>query len=143
MRQRWFSRRAILIHLGALLFVPLCLLAWWWQVTRAIGGNDLSYVYAVEWPVLAIIGVYVWWALIHTDFEKVGARAQAKQLAEQAVQADRAEQAEGDGASVAFVPAPEEGPRRRELEDEELAAYNDRLEELARQGPKTWRRSSA
>ena len=121
-RQRWFSRRALCIHVGALLFIPLCLLAWWWQVTRALGGNDLSYLYAVEWPVFALIGIYVWWALIHTDFETVGAKAQRTAI---------------EKGEVEVEPEP---TRRREEEDEALAAYNDRLAELSRQGPKTWRR---
>jgi hypothetical protein len=108
---------------GALLFIPMCFLAWWWQVTRALGGNDLSYLYAVEWPAFALIGVYIWWSLIHTDFDTVGARAQ-----QHAIESGEVE-------------APAEPERRREEEDEELAAYNDRLAELARQGPKTWRRT--
>jgi hypothetical protein len=112
----------VCIHLGALAFIPLCFLAWWWQVTRAMGGNDLSYVYAVEWPAFALIGVYVWWALIHTDFDTVGARAQQTAI---------------EKGDIEVSPGPE---RRREDEDAELAAYNDRLAELAQQGPQTWRR---
>jgi hypothetical protein len=123
-RQRWFSRRALTLHIGTLLFVPLCALAWWWQVTRAIGGNDLSYLYAIEWPAFALVGIYLWWALLHTDPETVGARAQKRAL--------RQQQEEG---------VVEHSVRRREDEDEELAAYNDRLEALSRQGPKTWRRA--
>jgi hypothetical protein len=121
-RQRWFSRRAVCIHVGALAFIPLCLLAWWWQVSRAFDGNDLSYLYAVEWPLFALIGVYLWWALIHTDFDTVGAKAQ---------------QAAIDRGEVSPEPETE---RRPEEEDPALAAYNDRLAALSRQGPKTWRR---
>jgi hypothetical protein len=124
-RQRWLSRRALTLHLGTLLFVPLCFLAGWWQVSRATGGNDLSYVYAVEWPAFAIAAVYLWWSLLHTDPETVGARAQRR--------AARATAGTADG--VEGMPE-----RRRDEEDEELAAYNDRLAELAQQGPKTWRR---
>jgi hypothetical protein len=111
------------IHVGALLFIPMCALAWWWQVTRALGGNDLSYLYAVEWPAFALIGVYVWWSLIHTDFDTVGAKAQ---------------QAAVERGEVEPEPEPE---RRRDEEDEALAAYNDRLAALSREGPKTWRHS--
>jgi hypothetical protein len=111
------------IHVGALLFIPMCVLAWWWQVTRALGGNDLSYLYAVEWPAFALIGIYVWWALIHTDFETVGAKAQQAAV-------DRGE-----------IEAETEHERRPEDEDAALAAYNDRLAALAQDGPKTWRRS--
>lgn len=124
MRQRWFSRRALGLHLAALVVVPMCLLAWWWQVTRASDGNTLSYLYAVEWPCFALVGVYVWWSLLHTDPDAVGARAQRRAAAR--------------GGTATTVTHP---PRRREDEDEALAAYNDRLAELSRQGPKTWRRA--
>src|ERR1700722_10167269 len=66
-RERWFSQRALWLHLGMILFVPFCGLAAWWQITRAMGGNDLSYLYSVEWPIFAIVGVYFWWMLLHTD----------------------------------------------------------------------------
>ena len=122
-RQRWGSGRAVLLHLSLLFWFPGCLIAFWWQVNRAFDGNGLSYLYSIEWPILALVGVYFWWALIHTDPETVGRRAQLK-LARR-------------GAAVEEPPE----TRRRDLEDPELAAYNDRLAELSKQGPKTWRRS--
>ncbi|MGH9082700.1 MAG: hypothetical protein ACRDY3_08590 [Acidimicrobiales bacterium] len=118
MRQRWLSGRAILLHLSLVLWVPGCLAAFWWQVNRAFAGNGLSYLYSVEWPAFALIGVWAWWGLVHTDPSKVGRRAQERLKAA----------------------APTAGPeRRRDEEDEELAAYNDHLAELATRGPQTWR----
>lgn len=126
MRARWLSRRAITLHVSVVLWVPGCLLAGWWQVTRALDGNGLSYLYSVEWPAFALVGVWMWWSLVHTDPENVGARAQRR------MQAARAR------AGVTPV-SPE---RRPDQEDAELAAYNDRLAELAAQTqPKTWRTS--
>jgi hypothetical protein len=120
-RQRWFSRRALFFHVALLVWSPGCLFAGWWQVTRALGGNDLSYLYSVEWPMFAVLGVWVWWVQIHTDPDTVGLRAQ-RRLAAQAGE------------------APTGTVRRREDEDPELAAYNDRLAELAMSGHlKTWR----
>ena len=78
MRERWFSRRALTLHLAVVLWVPGCLVAGWWQVTRALDGNGLSYLYSVEWPVFALVGIWMWWSLIHTDPETVGARAQRR-----------------------------------------------------------------
>ncbi len=72
MRERWLSKRALSLHAGVLFFVPACAVAAWWQITRATDGNGLSYLYAVEWPVFAILGVYFWWMLIHTDYDSVG-----------------------------------------------------------------------
>ena len=88
-------------------------------------GNGLSYLYSVEWPIFAIVSVVVWWMLIHTDYDNVGARAQRK-----------AARRQGRGANE----TPPMPPRRIDEEDEELAAYNDRLAELAESGRvKTWR----
>ena len=124
MRARWLSRRALTLHLAVVLWFPGCLLAGWWQVTRALDGNGLSYLYSAEWPCFALVGIWVWWVQIHTDPETVGARAQRR------MQDARAR------AGIAPV-VPE---RRRDEEDEELTAYNDRLAKLAADGrAKTWR----
>jgi hypothetical protein len=118
-RQRWFSRRAVLLSTATFIAVPACLLAGWWQATRALDGNPLSYLYSVEWPAFALIAVYFWWILIHTDYEKAGAKGL---------------QAQGEPTPVK--------PRAAD-EDPELAAYNDRLAQLAQEGPSTWRRPDA
>jgi hypothetical protein len=113
------------------LWVPMCLVAGWWQVTRALDGNGLSYLYSVEWPIFAVVGVFAWWSLVHTDPDSVGARAQRRLLA----RTDGARE-EVPGTAGA-TPA-----RDRRSEDAELAAYNDRLADLAASDrPKTWRRS--
>lgn len=121
MRQRWLSRRAILLTLTALIVVPGCLAAGWWQATRALDGNPLSYLYSIEWPAFAIIAVYFWWILIHADYEKAGAK----------------------GLKAKAATTPQVSNPRAEDEDPELAAYNDRLALLAEDGPKTWRRPEA
>jgi DNA-binding transcriptional regulator of glucitol operon len=112
------------LHLAVVVWVPGCLIAGWWQVTRAFDGNGLSYLYSVEWPVFALVGIWVWWSLIHTDPDTVGARAQRR------IAAARAR------AGVTQTTT----QRQRDDEDEELAAYNDELARLAAEGrPKTWR----
>lgn len=84
MRQRWLSRRALLLHAALAVWFPGCLIAFWWQVHRAFSGNGLSYLYSVEWPVFAVTGVWAWWQLVHTDPETVGRRAQERLAATQA-----------------------------------------------------------
>ncbi|MGI5215071.1 hypothetical protein, partial [Plantactinospora sp. CA-290183] len=32
----------------------------WWQISRAISGNALSWAYAVEWPIFAGFTVFLW-----------------------------------------------------------------------------------
>jgi hypothetical protein len=126
-RARWLSRRALALHLAVVVWFPGCLLAGWWQVTRALGGNGLSYLYSVEWPCFALIGIWVWWVQIHTDPNTVGAPAQR-----------RMQEARSNAGIAPVVPQ-----RRYEDEDEQLAAYNDHLAKLAADGrAKTWRTSS-
>ena len=55
MRPAWLSRRAIGLHLTALVVVPGCLALGWWQLQRALSGNGLSWAYTVEWPAFALI----------------------------------------------------------------------------------------
>ncbi len=74
MRRRWLSRRAFLLHLEFALVVVGCLAAAWWQATRALGGNGLSWFYTFEWPVFALIAVAAWWHLIHEEPELREAR---------------------------------------------------------------------
>ncbi len=67
--KRWFSPRALLLHLAVVIVAPACALAGWWQATRALAGNGLSWVYSVEWPIFALIAIAGWWQLIHEDPE--------------------------------------------------------------------------
>lgn len=134
-RERWWSRRAIFIHLGFLVFVPFCGVATWWQISRAEDGNGLSYLYSFEWPAFAVIGVYFWWMLLHIDFETTGLRGLRRHAGTPSngpsvqTQPDEAPTTAGLGFEVVH-----------EAEDPELAAYNARLAALAAQGPKTWRK---
>ncbi len=45
-------------------------------MTRALGGNGLSWVYSAEWPGFAILAILAWWHLIHEDPEAYRARKQ-------------------------------------------------------------------
>jgi hypothetical protein len=66
-RKRWFSPRAVLLHTELLVVAAGCAAATWWQASRALGGNDLSWFYTFEWPVFIGIAVAAWWHLIHED----------------------------------------------------------------------------
>lgn len=130
MRERWLSRRALGMHLALAILVPGCLAAGWWQVTVALSGNSLGWLYSVEWPFFAGFGVWVWWNLIHDNTDVVGARAlrgARRRLA---------------GRGLDLPEAPSEALREQiEAEDPDMAAYNAYLASLAEQGPKSWRRS--
>lgn len=103
---RWLSARAVGLHLALVVAFPGCLAAGWWQVQRAMSGNGLSYAYAIEWPIFAVLSVIGWWQLLHTP----------------------------PAADRAPLPAPAAAAPRwdRSQESEALQAYNAKLARLAR-----------
>ena len=110
MRARWFSARAIRLHVALAVLVPLCAALCDWQVHRAISGNELSWAYVFEWPFFAGYGAFRWWRLVR---EEMGATP---------------------------PPVPASGSEKPGADsDEELAAYNRYLAELQAIGrPKRW-----
>ena len=121
---RWLSHRALRLHLAVLLVTPACAVACWWQVTVALSGDSLGWLYSIEWPAFGVFGIIVWWNLIHD-----GPTTRRTDRAQEAV----------DPASP--EPLDLVTTRRPEDEDPALAEYNDYLEALAGANrPKTWRR---
>ena len=59
---------AIKAHCTLLFGLALCIAAFWFELGRAEGGNELSWAYVFEWPMLAVFAVYMWWKLLHPDF---------------------------------------------------------------------------
>ena len=114
-RDKYFSRRAIGIHVALVGWIAMCALAAWWQVGRAIQGNSLSFLYSIEWPLFAILGLLGWYALL--NLEKV---TEGQQRAREEYEQMMREQAR-EARQVAA-----------EAEDPALKAYNDHLEDLAR-----------
>jgi hypothetical protein len=74
---RWFSSRALLLHVEFWLVVAACGAATWWQARRALSGNGLSWFYTFEWPIFAGIAIAAWWHLIHEDPEARAERRRA------------------------------------------------------------------
>ncbi|MGO9912129.1 MAG: hypothetical protein ACLPQS_13355 [Acidimicrobiales bacterium] len=108
MRKRWLSPRALLLHLEVAIVAPGCAAAGYWQATRALGGNTLSWVYSIEWPVFALFAIGAWWHLIHEEPEAYQARKQAPAGDQQAAAAmgaatqvvtttERGDEVTGDG----------------------------------------------
>ena len=63
----WWTKRAIGLHFTLAFAFPGFLELGWWQLHRALGGNDLSWAYTFEWPFFAGYAVFVWWRLIHDE----------------------------------------------------------------------------
>ena len=61
---RWLSWRALRLHAALLVVVPGCLAAGWFELTRALAGNELSWVYVFEWPFFAAFAARMWWRLL-------------------------------------------------------------------------------
>jgi DNA-binding transcriptional regulator of glucitol operon len=129
-RKVWFSRRAVKLHVVILIVVPAFLALCLWQVSRALGGNSLSWAYVFEWPLFAAYAVYMWWRFVHEA---------AHEAAQDGSPGDTA--AADPGGQSAAAPAAAPGPetREEEKEDAELAAYNDYLAQLAERDKATGR----
>jgi DNA-binding transcriptional regulator of glucitol operon len=115
----WFSGRAVKLHIVILIVVPafaaLCL----WQISRALGGNSLSWAYVFEWPLFAAYAVYMWWRFVHeAPAAETPSDTAAPDSGGKAVATDTSDQAEAE--------TPQEL-----REDAEMAAYNDYLAQLA------------
>jgi len=112
---KFFSPRALLVHVALVAWLAMCVLAAWWQIGRAIGGNSLSFLYAIEWPCFAVLGFYGWWALLHvekpTEDQEVARREYEERMRADALLARSLEEDERD--------------------DPQLAAYNDHLADLS------------
>ncbi len=59
---------AIKLHVTLVLGLALCAAAFWFELGRAEGGNELSWAYVFEWPLLGLFAVYMWWRFLHPGF---------------------------------------------------------------------------
>jgi hypothetical protein len=119
-RTRWWSPRAIGLHLTLLVVVPTFSALCDWQVHRALRGNELSWAYVFEWPFFAGYAVFVWWKLVHET--PIPAEGSGTERAA----------AEPGAEAASALPEPAE-------QDAELDAYNRYLAELHAHGrPKRW-----
>lgn len=56
---------AVRAHLTLGAGLALCAVAFWFELHRALGGNELSWAYVFEWPLLGAFAVYMWWRTLH------------------------------------------------------------------------------
>jgi len=151
-RSVWLSRRALKLHAVILIVVPGFLALCIWQITRALGGNTLSWAYVFEWPLFAAYAVYMWWRLVHESSVDASVDSGAGGTVEPPPGATKGSggvtaatgAAARPGASVPssdhlgdaaqrHLQAEGKAEEEQEKEDAELAAYNDYLAQLAEQ----------
>ncbi len=65
---RLTGKSAVKTHLTLFVGLVLCGGAFWFELGRAERGNELSWAYVFEWPLLALFAIYMWWKILHPDF---------------------------------------------------------------------------
>ena len=73
---QWLKPRSLGFHLLYLIVAGGCGVAANWQIHRAMDGNTLSYLYAIEWPAIAIVVGIGWWQLVHDTPEDIARRSE-------------------------------------------------------------------
>ncbi len=58
---------ALRLHLTLAVGLTICLTAFAFEISRALGGNTLSWAYVFEWPIFAAFALYMWWNLLHDE----------------------------------------------------------------------------
>jgi DNA-binding transcriptional regulator of glucitol operon len=119
----WTSGRAVSLHVALVIVIPGCVALTWWQVSRALGGNTLSWVYPFEWPLFGAYATYMWWKLVHDEPAPDGPPVEEEGVAVGSGEND------GDGDTGGDANG----------DDDELAAYNRYLADLNASGrQKRW-----
>jgi hypothetical protein len=115
-RRDWRSPAALRLHLGLVAGVSLCLFAGWFELTRALAGREVAWVYVFEWPLFAVIGCIMWWRLL-------------------AYRPARDGDEPGSGSQASGEPAPRATAHRPDDADPGLAAWQRYLAELQAADP--------
>jgi hypothetical protein len=115
-------------HLFAILAFWGMLWLGYWQFSRAMAGNGLSWAYTFEWPLFAVFGAVFWARTIRDEFRlrrspSAADIAAAAELA--AAESAAAGLPGGLGARSGRAGQPED-----EADDAELASYNAYLTKL-------------
>lgn len=77
---------ALKLHLTLAGGLALCAAAFWFEVRRAVGGNELSWAYVFEWPLFATFAVYLWWQTLHQNRRRQQAALAPKTVAPEHVE---------------------------------------------------------
>jgi hypothetical protein len=60
---------ALKTHSTLVVGLLICGAAFWIELRRAEGGNELSWAYVFEWPLLGLFAIYMWRKVLHPEFQ--------------------------------------------------------------------------
>lgn len=63
-RQRVWTRQNLRYHAAFWPAIAFCLAAGWFELTRALHGHTLAWVYTFEWPLFAVLFAWMWWQVV-------------------------------------------------------------------------------
>jgi hypothetical protein len=132
---RWLSGRSLRLHATLLIVGGGCLYAGWFELHRALSGNELSWVYTFEWPLFAAFAGVIWWRALHEDNDAkpashhAGAAATTAETAEVAEATEAAGSADTRLAETGTTTAPADGG------GEQLRAWQDYVARLNAEHP--------
>ena len=61
------AKKTFRIHIGLFLAELICIPAFFFEISRALGGNTLSWAYVIEWPLLGGYAVYMWRKMLREE----------------------------------------------------------------------------
>lgn len=63
----WLAPPAMRLHATMIGGVALSSAATWLEWTRARAGHEIAWIYTFEWPLFALMGIYLWWKLLRPE----------------------------------------------------------------------------
>lgn len=105
-------------HVLALVALVACLWLgdWQWERSRSVGGTGQNLGYALQWPLFGVFAVLAWAQFLRLEHRRDAAGPRA---------------ADPPPAAPPRSAPPRSTPARKDDPDDELAAYNAYLAELA------------
>ncbi len=115
--ERLTGADALRLHLTLAAGLALCVAAFTFELLRALGGHEFSWLYVFEWPVFAGFALYMWWSLLNGHDRRRPASPSAP--------------VRDDGPSRPGEPTPHgQGQRAPGDGDEDLQAWNRYLRDM-------------
>jgi hypothetical protein len=66
-RVDWWGTAALRLHTILVVGLAGAGAAAWFEWTRALSGHQLAWAYSFEWPLFGLVGIHIWWRLLHQE----------------------------------------------------------------------------